>query len=188
MKNIQYAILVAQALSYGLIITFIFADASFNLSGILNGDEVAITFKSAHIAASLIGIVGAASIWLTWQYMQRANEIRNFLTICAWTHQIKTTDGWVSLETFLTQKLGYDLSHGISDKTFQILLNEAKQGLPKERPKITEGQSSKPPMGIYPKDHSESEKPSDSDQAMKPIAQEASDPPSRKACQDIQAG
>lgn len=124
MKQTQYAILIAQGLSYVMIITFIFADARYNLSGVLRGEDFAISFKSAHVAASLIGIVGAISIWLTWQYMSKSAAMRDMVVICAWTHSVKTKDGWVPLEKFFTDQLGYAISHGMSEAKFQELRGE----------------------------------------------------------------
>lgn len=127
MRQTQYAILIAQGLSYAMIITFIFADARYNLSGILRGEDFAISFKSAHVAASLIGIVGAISIWLTWQYMTKSSAMRDMVVICAWTHSVKTKDGWVPLEKFFTDQLGYAISHGMSEAKFQELRGEVDQ-------------------------------------------------------------
>ncbi len=62
----QQAILGAQALSYALIITFIFANAKFSLIDTWVGTENPTDAGSSYFAACLIGIVGAISLWLTW--------------------------------------------------------------------------------------------------------------------------
>ena len=148
MKRTQYAILIAQALSYALIITFIFADARFNLSGILRGEEIAISLRSAHIAASLIGIVGVISIWLTWQYMAKSSSMRDLLVLCAWTHRIKTKDGWVPLEKFFTDQLGYAVSHGMSDTQFKAMREEIDEKWKSVKATKAPIDLSKPPIGL----------------------------------------
>ncbi len=109
------AILVAQALSYLLMITFLFADARFRLVGVFAGPNVTSNSETAYIAACLVGILGSISLWLTWYYTTKANSIRDMLVICAWTHRVKSGEKWVSLEEFFTDQLGYAVSHGLSE-------------------------------------------------------------------------
>lgn len=111
----QFAILTAQSLSYVLMITFIFANARFDLIGSFANLDVTIESSTAYLAACLIGIVGAISIWLTWYYATKSNSIRDILVICAWTHRIKSNGKWISLEEFFTNQLGYAVSHGLSE-------------------------------------------------------------------------
>ncbi len=111
----QYAIITAQLLAYFLMITFIFANARFNLIGSFVNQEVSMESSTAYIAACLIGIVGAISIWLTLYYTTKSNSIRDMLVICAWTHRVKTDGKWVPLEEFFTNQLGYAVSHGLSE-------------------------------------------------------------------------
>lgn len=115
MKRAHCAILSAQALSYGLIITFIFADAVYNFTGVLRHEDASMSLHSAYVAACLIGIVGAISIWLTWYYISKSNAVRDMLVICAWTHRVKTASGWIPLEEFFSKQLGYAVSHGLSE-------------------------------------------------------------------------
>lgn len=120
----RYAILLAQGLSYSLIITFLFADSRFNFTGPLRASDAPIQLQSAYIAACLVGIVGAISAWTSWYYMSKSTAISEMLTLCAWTHRVKTPEGWVSLEKFLSQKLGFAISHGLSDEKSRELLSE----------------------------------------------------------------
>lgn len=124
MKRIHYAILTAETLSYGLIIVFIFADAAFDLTGILRTDEVTISPQTAYIAGCLIGLVGCINVWLTWYYIQKANTFRDWLVVCAWTHRIKCKGQWLTLEEFLSQHHGYRVSHGLSDPKLIDLRHE----------------------------------------------------------------
>ena len=119
------AILVAQALSYTLMITFIFADAQMELIGIFSVSNPSSAFSSPSSVACLIGIVGCINAWLTLFYFQKANSMRDMLVICAWTHRVKSNGNWMSLEQFFTQQLGYVVSHGLCSKKLLELQEEA---------------------------------------------------------------
>lgn len=56
---------------------------------------------------------------------------KELLTICAWTKKVNVEGKWISVETFLKDKLGISTSHGISD--------EAKGKLMQEVPKKKDG-------------------------------------------------
>ncbi len=118
----RHAILFAQALSYALIITFIFANESFNLIGALSHSTE--DSGTAYFAACLIGIVGSISLWLTWYYATKTSSIRDMLVICAWTNRVKSNGNWISMEEFFTDQLGYAVSHGISETKLLEMRNE----------------------------------------------------------------
>ncbi|MEM9446314.1 MAG: hypothetical protein AAGA18_13300 [Verrucomicrobiota bacterium] len=42
-------------------------------------------------------------------------EEKPTLLICAWTKKIMVDDRWMTLEDFLENRCGYQVSHGISD-------------------------------------------------------------------------
>lgn len=124
MKRVHYAILMGEALSYALIIVFIFADAMFDLTGVFRPEQVSLSPPVAYIAACLVGIVGSINLWLTWYYMQKANTMRDWLIVCAWTHRIKHNGRWLTLEEFLTEHHGYQVSHGLSEASLLTMRDE----------------------------------------------------------------
>ena len=124
MKRVHYAILTAEALSYALIIVFIFADAMFDLTGIFRSDGFTISPQFAYVAACLVGVVGSINVWLTYYYMHKAHTMRDWLIVCAWTHRIKRNGQWLTLEEFLTEHLGYQVSHGLSEASLLNMRNE----------------------------------------------------------------
>ncbi|MDQ8202364.1 hypothetical protein [Pelagicoccus sp. SDUM812003] len=133
MKRTRYAILIAQVLSYALIVTFMFADARFNLTGALRDSDATLSARSAYIAACLVTLVGVISLWLSWHYMRKCYAMREMLTICAWTHEVKTENGWVPLESFFSQQFGYAISHGLSEKKKrELMVGMDKNQGPKE--------------------------------------------------------
>jgi hypothetical protein len=70
-------------------------------------------------------MVGCINVWLTWYYIQKADRMRDWLVLCAWTHRVKHQGRWVRLEDFLAGQHGYRISHGISDPSLADLRAEA---------------------------------------------------------------
>lgn len=124
MKRIHLTILYGQVLSYCLLVTFLFADMTFNLTSAFRTDSTAITPQTAYIGACLIMLVGAINVWLTWHYFSKSNAMRDWLVICAWTNRVKVGRNWVNMEEFLHQHLGYEVSHGLSEPALMDMRGE----------------------------------------------------------------
>ena len=124
MRRIHYAILIGQLLSFVLIITFIFADATFGFVNTLVGDEPSAFFNSHTISACLVGIVGAASIWVSYFYIRKSQTMRDWIVLCAWTQRVKSGNQWITISEFLSDHLGYNVSHGMSEEVVEELRTE----------------------------------------------------------------
>lgn len=127
MKRHHYAIITGQLLSYALIITFIFADRTFDLTGIFHGvvgSAGAPSWDIALASSCLVGIVGAINIWITSYYMQKSATVQDWVVVCAWTHRVKHGGRWISLEDFLSDQLGCQVSHGLSEEGYSSISTE----------------------------------------------------------------
>ena len=124
MKREQTAILVAQMLVYALMITFIFADMTFNLTRVLRQDGEGLSPGMAFVGACLVGLVGTVNLWLTWYYMHKSNAMRDWLVVCAWTHRVKYAGRWISMEEFLIEHLGFRVTHGLSALEVAVMRDE----------------------------------------------------------------
>lgn len=124
MKRIHYAILTGEILSYALIVTFIFADTRFNLTGIFRDNTSRLDPQSAMTGACLVALVGTINVWLTWYYMCKSATVRDWLVVCAWTRRVKSGGRWISMEDFLINHLGYNVSHGMSEEKFAEMRDE----------------------------------------------------------------
>ena len=123
-RRIHYAILIGQLLSYALIVTFIFADATFGFVEALVGDEPTFYSNTHYISACLIGMVGAASIWISIFYMRKSEAMRDWIVLCAWTQRVKSGNRWISITEFLSDSLGYNVTHGMSEEVVDELRSE----------------------------------------------------------------
>lgn len=126
MKRHHYAIITGQILSYALIITFIFADRTFGLTGVFfaGPDHLAASWDVARVSACLVAIVGAINVWLTIYYMSKSATVQDWVVVCAWTHRVKHGGRWISLEDFLSQQLGCEVSHGLSEQAYATISSE----------------------------------------------------------------
>ncbi len=48
--------------------------------------------------------------------LEQVRRLEDFITMCAWTRQVKMDGRWVTVEEFLRERLGVTVSHGISDE------------------------------------------------------------------------
>lgn len=127
MKRIQFTVVFGQALSFLLIIVFIFANQRYDLMASLGGERSEISFRGAYLAACLVGLTGVVSIWITLHYLGKSNSMRDMVVVCAWTQQIKVDGEWISFRDFLSKQLGYAVSHGMCDAKLAELRNELDQ-------------------------------------------------------------
>ncbi len=63
-----------------------------------------------------------ASLSKMFDALHSSAELNRILTVCAWTKKIKLDDQWVSFEDFLSQRLGFRVSHGITPEAAAELL------------------------------------------------------------------
>lgn len=123
-SRIQLAVVTGQSLSFFLIITFIFANQRYDLLSSIGGASMEFSLKSAYVAACLVGLVGAVSIWITLHYLNKSNSMRDMVVVCAWTQQIKIEGRWVPFRDFLSEQLGYAVSHGMCDEKLAEMRSE----------------------------------------------------------------
>ena len=124
MKRIHYAILIAEVLSYALIVTFIFADTTFDLTESIRISGPGLSREMAITAGCMVALVGSINVWLTVYYMQKSQTLGDWIVLCAWTHRVKSGDRWMKLEDFLAEQLGCQVSHGMSADAFNKLSSE----------------------------------------------------------------
>ncbi len=123
MKKIHSAILLAQVLSYALIISFICLNAQYGLIAAWSGNTSEVTYSTNTIivACALVALTGVMNIWITFHYIQESQKKEELLLVCAWTHKVKYGDQWIPVEEFIDQQLGFRVTHGMSEETFDKL-------------------------------------------------------------------
>ncbi len=81
----------------------------------------------------LIGTVAVALIFIIF-ILLRLEKLQQFVTVCAWTGQVKEGDDWIRLDEYLQRRFGLSVSHGVSREA-AIKMMRDMQASPPEPPK-----------------------------------------------------
>jgi CHASE3 domain sensor protein len=71
----------------------------------------------------LIGTVAVALIFIVF-ILVRLEKLQQFVTICAWTGQVKDGNDWVRLDEYLQRRFGLSVSHGVSREAAIKMMHE----------------------------------------------------------------
>jgi CHASE3 domain sensor protein len=71
----------------------------------------------------LIGTVAVALIFIIF-ILVRLEKLQQFVTICAWTGQVKDGNDWIRLDEYLQQRFGLSVSHGVSREAALKMMRE----------------------------------------------------------------
>ena len=74
----------------------------------------------------LIGITAIALIAIV-AVLIRLEHLRQIVTICAWTGQVKHDGAWIRLEDYLKLRFGLSVSHGLSKEAAEKMAQEMRQ-------------------------------------------------------------
>jgi PAS domain S-box-containing protein len=58
------------------------------------------------------------------------------LTICAWTKRIRTGEQWQTIEDFLTTRLHFKVTHGISEEAREEFVSHLEKGITPAKPDL----------------------------------------------------
>jgi hypothetical protein len=85
----------------------------------------------------LVGVTAIATILI------RLEKLRQIVTVCAWTGQVKHEGEWMRMEEYLKRRFGLSVSHGLSKEAAEKMAREIED---LNRLKDTAGPDS-PPAG-----------------------------------------
>lgn len=71
----------------------------------------------------LIGTVAVALIFIIF-ILLRLEKLQQFVTICAWTGQVKDGENWIRLDQYLERRFGLSVSHGVSREAAKKMMHE----------------------------------------------------------------
>jgi hypothetical protein len=61
--------------------------------------------------------------------------MRQIVTVCAWTGQVKYEGEWIRLEDYLQRRFGLSVSHGLSKEAAEKMIQEIRQANKSPAPK-----------------------------------------------------
>ena len=62
--------------------------------------------------------------------LYKMKRLRQLVTVCAWTKEVKHEGRWIALEEFLKARFNFDTSHSISERGRKVLRGQALAGEP----------------------------------------------------------
>ena len=81
----------------------------------------------------LVGITAIALIAIV-AVVLRLEHMRQIVTVCAWTGQVKFGDEWIRLEDYLKRRFGISVSHGLSKEAAEKMIQESRQTNTAQKP------------------------------------------------------
>jgi CHASE3 domain sensor protein len=74
----------------------------------------------------LVGVTAIALIAII-TFLLRLEHLRQIVTVCAWTGQVKFEGEWIRLEDYLKRRFGVSVSHGLSKEAAAKMIQEIRQ-------------------------------------------------------------
>ncbi len=87
----------------------------------MHTEEDAISGQIATVI--LIGTVAVALLFIIF-ILLRLEKLQQFVTICAWTGQVKDGNDWIRLDEYLQRRFGLSVSHGVSREAALKMMRE----------------------------------------------------------------
>ena len=81
----------------------------------------------------MVGVTAIALIAIV-AVLLRLEHLRQIVTVCAWTGQVKFEGEWIRLEDYLTRRFGISVSHGLSKEAAAKMLGEIRQAHQRPNP------------------------------------------------------
>jgi len=74
----------------------------------------------------LIAAVAVALVFVV-VILLRLEKLQQFVTVCAWTGQVRFQGQWLRLDQFLERQFGISVSHSLSDQAAQKMMHEIEE-------------------------------------------------------------
>jgi len=86
----------------------------------------------------LVGVTAIALIAIV-TILIRLEKLRQIVTVCAWTGQVKDDGEWIRLDEYLKRRFGLSISHGLSDEAAEKMKRDIAErnrlkGAPAQNP------------------------------------------------------
>ncbi len=97
---------------------------------------------SGQIMSLVLIVAVAVALAFVVMILVRVDRLQQFVTVCAWTGQVKYQGQWVRLDQFLERQFGLSVSHSLSNEAAEKMMQEIQE---LKRPDRDGGKFSKPP-------------------------------------------
>lgn len=89
-------------------------------------DAEADVVSSQVMSLVLIAAVAIALVFVV-VILVRLEKLQQFVTVCAWTGQVKHQGKWLRLDQFLERQLGISVSHSLSQEAAEKMMHEIEE-------------------------------------------------------------
>jgi CHASE3 domain sensor protein len=97
---------------------------------------------SGQIMSLVLIVAVAVALVFVVMILVRVDRLQQFVTVCAWTGQVKYQGQWVRLDQFLERQFGLSVSHSLSNEAAEKMMQEIEE---LKRPDRPAGRPSPPP-------------------------------------------
>ena len=74
----------------------------------------------------LVGLTAIALVAVVF-ILIRLEKLQQFVTVCAWTGQVKHEGKWIRLDDYLQRRFGFSVSHGMSQEAATKMMQEIQK-------------------------------------------------------------
>jgi CHASE3 domain sensor protein len=82
---------------------------------------------SGQIATVILILTVAVALLFIIFILFRLEKLQQFVTICAWTGQVKDGNDWIRLDEYLQRRFGLSVSHGVSREAALKMMREMRE-------------------------------------------------------------
>lgn len=82
---------------------------------------------SGQIATVILILTVAVALLFIIFILFRLEKLQQFVTICAWTGQVKDGNDWIRLDEYLQRRFGMSVSHGVSREAAIKMMREMRE-------------------------------------------------------------
>ena len=108
--------------------------------------EAAAEVVSSQVMSLVLIAAVAVALVLVVLILLRLEKLQQFVTVCAWTGQVKFQGQWLRLDQYLERQFGIAVSHSLSQEAAKKMMLEIEELNRPGAPKIAESRP-KPPAG-----------------------------------------
>jgi CHASE3 domain sensor protein len=82
---------------------------------------------SSQIMAMIMIVAVAVALVFVVMIMLRVDKLQQFVTVCAWTGQVKYQGQWLRLDEYLQRQFGMSVSHSLSKDASEKMMREIEE-------------------------------------------------------------
>ena len=119
-KSALKSMAISQCLGFVLLVGFIWADESFDLSNrLFNQPKASFNIVEAISESGIAICLAFAVVWYTTNLVHHIKYLEGFISLCAFCKKVHVHDNWIPLEEYLTQQTDAEFSHGFCPECAQ---------------------------------------------------------------------